>query len=126
MFTTLYQLLIGSDPNNDPTYADSIFKSVGLITFLAAALLAVLFYLGLGRWKAVFYKVGPWVITLIVAAIFGFVYALTYALDATGADDSDSYMQSFAGVNAFYAVLYFTAFSFSLKRFSIFARRTPV
>ncbi|TAE27338.1 MAG: hypothetical protein EAZ91_16375 [Cytophagales bacterium] len=124
MFTSLYELWLGQ--NDDPIYAESVFNPVGLLTLIAAFVLAALFYLGLGRWKAVFYKVGPWVITLIVAAIFGFIYALTYALDATGADESDSYMQGFAGVNAFYAVLYFTAFSFLLKRFSIYARRTPV
>jgi hypothetical protein len=66
------------------------------------------------------------VLTLIVAAVFGFGYALWYALDGTGADETDSYMQGFGGVNAFYAVLYFTAFSFLLKQFSIYARRTPI
>lgn len=124
MFTTLYELWLGQ--NDDPIYGESIFKPVGLITLLMAFLLAAFFYLGLGRWKAVFYKVGPWVITLIAAAIFGFAYALWYSLDATGANETDSYMQGFAGVNAFYAVLYFTAFSFLLKPFSIFARRTPI
>ena len=124
MFTSLYELWLGQ--NDDPIYAESVFNPVGLLTLLVAFLLAAFFYLGLGRWKAVFYKVGPWIITLLIAAVFGFSYALWYSLDATGADETDSYMQGFGGVNAFYAVLYFTAFSFGLKRFSIYARRTPI
>ncbi|WP_019988035.1 hypothetical protein [Rudanella lutea] len=124
MFTSLYELWLGQ--NDDPIYAETIFNPVGLLTLVVAFVLAAIFYLGLGRWKAVFYKVGPWVVTLIVAAVFGYAYALSYALDQTGADESDAYMQGFGGVNALYAVLYFVLFSFLLKRFSIYARRTPV
>ncbi|GAB3315822.1 hypothetical protein GCM10027299_05300 [Larkinella ripae] len=123
MFVTLYELWLGQ--NNDPIYADEIFTPVGLITLLFSLALAALFYLILGRWKSVFYRTSHWVITLVVAGIFGYAYALWYAMDATDAEDTDSYMQGFGGVNLLYALIYFFLFSLLLKRFSIFAKRTP-
>lgn len=124
MFASLYELWLGQ--NNDPIYADEIFTPVGFLTLLFSLVLAVIFYLLLGRWKPVFDNRGHWIVTLVAAAIFGFVFALQYSLDRTGADETDSYMQGFGGVNAFYAMVYFVIFSFILKRFSIFAKRTPV
>ncbi|GAB3262849.1 hypothetical protein GCM10027347_28860 [Larkinella harenae] len=123
MFVSLYELWLGQ--NNDPIYADEIFTPVGLITLLVSIALALLFYLVLGRWKSVFYRTSHWAITLVVAGIFGFGYAVWYALDATGAENTDSYMQGFGAVNLLYALIYFCIFSLLLKRFSIFAKRTP-
>ncbi|AQG78306.1 hypothetical protein [Spirosoma montaniterrae] len=123
MFTTLYELFLGQ--NNDPIYVDEIFTPVGTITLLVALILALVFYLGLGRWRSVFHRVPHWVITLVVLLIFAFAYAIWYALDRTGADDTDSYMTGFGGINALYAAIEFFVFSIALKRFSIFARRTP-
>jgi len=123
MFVTLYELILG--PNNDPIYADEIFTPVGFLTLLATLVAAALFYLLLGRWKPVFDKLPHWLILLAVVAILAFAYALTYALGRTGADESDGYMQGFAAMNAVYAALYFFLFSLALKRFSIFAKRTP-
>ncbi len=123
MFTTLYELFLGQ--NNDPIYVDEIFTPVGTITLLVALVLALVFYLGLGRWRSVFHRGPHWVITLVVLLIFAFAYAIWYALDRTGADDTDSYMTGFGGINALYAAIEFFVFSVLLKRFSIFARRTP-
>ncbi|GAA4447898.1 hypothetical protein GCM10023189_04940 [Nibrella saemangeumensis] len=123
MFTSLYELWLGQ--NNDPIFADEIFTPVGMLTLLFALIVAAVFYLLLGRWKPVFDNTTHWIITLVVVAIFGFVYALQYAKDRTGADEADSYMQGFGGINALYAVIFFTIFSALLKRFSIFAKRTP-
>ena len=123
MFTTLYELFLGQ--NNDPIYVDEIFTPVGTITLLVALMLAVGFYIGLGRWQSVFHRGGHWVVTLVVALIFAFAYAIWYALDRTGANDTDGYMTGFGGINALYAGIEFFVFSMLLKRFSIFARRTP-
>lgn len=123
MFTTLYELILGQ--NNDPIYRDEIFTPVGTITFFAALLLAALFYLGLGRWKAVFHRPVHWVIALAIMLAFAYGYAVGYALDRTGEASTDSYMNGFGAVNALYASIEFLLFSILLKRFSIFARRTP-
>ena len=123
MFVALYELWLGQ--NNDPIYAEEIFTPVGLITLLVCLILAAVFYLVLGRWQSIFHKTSHWAIALVVAGIFGYGYAIWYALSATGAEDTDSYMQGFGGVNLLYALIYFFAFSLLLKRFSIFAKRTP-
>ncbi|MBC8152639.1 MAG: hypothetical protein H7Z72_06990 [Bacteroidetes bacterium] len=123
MFVSIYELWLGQ--NNDPIYADEIFTPVGLITLFVSLALAVIYYLGLGRWKAVFHRTPQWVITLVVAAVFAFGYALFYAKDRTQADETDGYMTGFGAVNAIYALIYFFVFSIGLKGFSIFARRTP-
>ncbi len=123
MFTTLYELLLGQ--NNDPVYADTIFTPVGVMTLLVTLVLAAVFYLLLGRWRAVFHHTGHWVITLVIVAIFAYAYAVYYALDQTNLPETDSYMQGFGGVNLLYALIEFVLFSVLLKRFSIFAKRTP-
>ncbi|WP_128544887.1 hypothetical protein [Larkinella soli] len=123
MFVALYELWLGQ--NNDPIYADEIFTPVGVITLFVSLGLAALFYLLLGRWRSVFYRTPHWIIVLVVAGIFGYAYALYYALGATGAEETDSYMQGFGGINLLYALIYFFIFSLVLKRFSIFAKRTP-
>ena len=123
MFTTLYELLLGQ--NNDPVYADNIFTPVGVMTLLVTLVLAAVFYLLLGRWRAVFHHTVHWVITLVIVAIFAYAYAVYYALDQTNLPETDSYMQGFGGVNLLYALIEFVLFSVLLKRFSIFAKRTP-
>ena len=123
MFTTLYELFLGQ--NNDPIYDDEIFTPVGVITLLVALVLAAVFYLGMGRWKPVFHRVSHWVITLVLVLVFAFAYAVWYALDRTGAANTDSYMTGFGGINLLYASIEFFVFSVLLKRFSIHARRTP-
>lgn len=123
MFVSLYELWLGQ--NNDPIYADEVFTPVGLITLFVSLLLAAIYYLGLGRWRAIFHRTPQWVLTLVIAAIFAFAYALSYAKDRTQADQTDNYMTGFGAVNAMYALIYFFVFSLLLKRFSIFAKRTP-
>lgn len=123
MFTTLYELFLGQ--NNDPIYDQEIFTPVGTITLLVTLALAAVFYLGLGRWRPVFHRGVHWVVMLVIVLIFAFAYAVWYALDRTGAANTDSYMTGFGGINALYAGIEFFVFSLLLKRFSIHARRTP-
>lgn len=123
MFSTLYEIFIGENPDY-PEYRESIFSAVGIITIVIAGLLAAIFYLALGRWRPVWDKRVHWVITLVLAAVLGFVLAYTQATGTLGA--SDSYVVRFGLFNAVFAALYFLIFSLLLKRFSIFARHTPV
>ena len=123
MFQSIYELFLGQ--NNNPIYVNDIFAPVGTTTTLVALILAVIFYVGLGRWKAIFHRVSHWSITLIIMALFGFFYATYYAKDRADVDDMDSYMTSFGGVNALLAVVLFFLFSLALKNVSIFAKRTP-
>lgn len=122
-FSSLYETFIGA--NGDyPEYRESIFSSVGLITIVIGLVLALIFYVALGRWRPVWDKRGHWVLTLVLGAILGFTFAYTQTIGTIGA--SDSYTTRFAIFNALFAALYFVIFSLLLKRFSIFARHTPV
>ena len=122
VFSSLYEVFIGENPDY-PEYREGIFSSVGLLTFLLAAVLAAIFYVGLGRWRPVFEKRVHWVITLVLAALIGFLLAYTQAKGTLGA--TDSYTTRFALFNALYAAIYFFLFSILFKRFSVFARHTP-
>lgn len=122
LFTSLYEVFIGENPDY-PEYREGIFSSVGLLTFLLAAVTAAIFYVALGRWKPVFEKTSHWFITLALTALIGFLLAYTQASGTLGA--TDSYTTRFAFFNALYAVVYFFLFSILFKRFSIFARHTP-
>lgn len=123
MFQSIYELFLGQ--NNDPIYADEIFSPVGTITLLVTLGVAALFYVALGRWKPVFHRAVHWAITLVALLIFGYFYAVWYAKDRTGADDTDSYMSGFGGVNVLLTAVFFFLFSLGLRYASIFARRTP-
>ena len=123
MFTPIYELFLGQ--NNDPIYVDEIFTPVGTVTLLVALGVAALFYVALGRWKPVFHRTLHWAIALVTTLIFAYAYAVWYAKDRTGADDADSYMTGFGGVNLLIAAILFFLFSLALKNASIFAKRTP-
>ena len=122
LFNSLYEVFIGENPDY-PEYREGIFSSVGLMTFLLAAVTAAIFYVGLGRWRPVFEKTAHWFITLAITALLGFLLAYSQARGTLGA--TDSYTIRFALFNALYAVIYFFLFSILFKRFSIFARHTP-
>lgn len=123
IFTSMYEALIGANPDY-PEYREGIFSSVGLFTLLLALVVCIIFYAGLGRWKPVFHKPGHWVITLVLVAIISFLLAYFQAKGTLAT--TDSYTTRFALFNALYGVIYFIIFSLILKRFSIFAKHTPV
>ena len=123
IFAPLYELIIGKNADF-PEYREGIFDSVGLITFIIAIVICMLFYLVLGRWKLVWYTTAQWVITIALVAAIGFGYAFAQAKGQLG--DVDSYLVRFAIFNALYAAIYFIAFSFLFKNFSIFSKRTPI
>lgn len=123
MFKFIYELFCGT--NADPVYATDVYPTVGLFTFLLVLIVALVFYLALGRWKPVWDKLIHWVITLIILAGIAIYFALTQAKHATGEDDYDSYMYKFSMINALVAFFYFVLFSLLLKKASIFAKRTP-
>ena len=123
MFKYLYELICGQ--NVDPTYAASVYPSVGLFTLIFAFSFAVIFYLVLGRWKPIWDKLRHWVITIVLLIGLSAFFALTQAKGATAEESFNSFMYKFSMVNSFYAVVYFILFSLLLKRASIFAKRTP-
>ena len=121
-FSGLYETLAG--PNNEvPEYRDGIFSSVGMLTIIIVLAIAAVFYLLLGRWRTIFHRLPHWIITLVAVAIFGFSFAFAQASGSIGS--SDSYTTRFALVNALLAMVYFFLFSILLKKFSIYAKRTP-
>ena len=123
IFTNMYELFIGSDPNNSE-YRTGIFSSVGLITLIFSVALCLLFYAGLGRWKPVFHKPMHWLATLLLLAASAFAFAFAQARGVIGS--TDGYTIRFALFNALYAALYFMLCSLVFKRLSIFAKHTPI
>jgi len=122
LFPTLYELIIGKNPDY-PEYGESIFNSVGILSFIISIVICLIFYVGLGRWKPVYHKIHHWIITIIVVAGIGFGLAFTQAKGVL--DFIDSYLIQFALFNAVFSALYFIIFSFFFKRFSIYSKNTP-
>jgi len=123
IFTSFYEALIGANPLN-PEYREGVFSSVGIITVLISLIICLVFYIALGRWKPVFHKTAHWVITLSINAMIGF--CLAYVLTNKEIGAIDGYALRFAFVNTFYAALYFIILSIVFRRFSIFAKHTPL
>lgn len=122
VFSTLYELVIGEN-SSYPEYQENIFSPVGIYTIALTLLIAIIFYVVLGRWKPIFHKLLHWVITLLVVAVSSFCLAFFFSRDIIGA--TDSYTIMFAAINLLYGLIYFCLFSFALKRTSIFAKSTP-
>ena len=122
IFSFLYEIIIGENYNY-PEYRDGIFSTVGLITFIISVVTCLIYYLGLGRWKPFFHQVGHWIIAFVITISLCFGLAFSIANDELG--ESDGYMIRFALVNSLYSLIYFLIFSLIVKRFSIFAKRTP-
>ena len=122
IFSSLYELVIGE--NSDyPEYREGVFDSVGLISFIIAFVICLIFYAGLGRWKPIFHKLMHWIITLIIVAGIGFGLAYMQAKDLL--DSVDGYLIRFALFNAVYSAIYFIIFSLFFRKISVFAKRTP-
>ncbi len=122
IFSTLYELIIGENTDY-PEYQAGIFDSVGLITLVVAIVICLLFYVALGRWKAIWYSLVHWAITVVLVAAICFGFAFAHAKDVIGS--YDTYLITFSLINALFAVVYFIALSFLFKRFSIFSINTP-
>jgi len=123
IFSPLYEFIIGENADF-PEYREGIFDSVGFITFLIAVVICLLFYVALGRWKAIWYTLLHWALTIIIVAAIAFGFAFTQSKGQIGT--VDSYLVRFAIFNAIYAAVYFIAFSFIFKNFSVFSKRTPI
>lgn len=123
MFKALYELI--ASQNADPVYETQVFPTVGQFTFIFTAVIALIFYLLLGRWKPVWEKTAHWLVTVAAIALAAAFFAVSQAKIGTEEESIDPYMYSFALANALYAVVFFFILSVILKRFSIFAKRTP-
>lgn len=122
IFTSMYEVFIGA--NSDyPEYREGIFDSVGLVSFVVAICMCLLFYVLLGRWKNIWYTRGHWAVTLILTAVIGFAFAYSQGKSHTSV--ADSYLIRFAAFNALYSALYFAVFSLLFKNFSIYSKRIP-
>jgi len=122
IFSILYELVSGENPDY-PEYREQIFNSVGTLTFFMSALVALLFYVVLGRWRMIWFNNVHWATTIFLCAAAGFGISFLLARDELGL--IDSYLIRFALFNGLYAALFFVLFSLLFKNFSIFSKRTP-
>jgi len=122
IFSFLYEIFCGENTDS-PEYRDSIFNSVGLLTIFIALIICLLFYLVLGRWKNVWYKLIHWVITIILLAIICF--SVAYGIAKSEIGYANGYLIKFAIFNALFSIFYFIGLSFICKQFSIFSKHTP-
>jgi hypothetical protein len=122
LFKIIYESLCGKN-QNIPEYRGRIYGSVGLLTLLIAIVISLLFYLALGRWRNVWHTRTHWVITIVLAALTGFV--LAYGVSKGIIGTVDSYLILFSMINAALLSFYFILLSFVFKNFSIYSKRTP-
>lgn len=121
-FNILYELVCGANAES-PEYGEGVFESVGLLTVIVSLIIALIFYIGLGRWQNIWHTRVHWVITLIIVAVAGFGVAYSLSKNEIGA--VDGYLIRFALFNMLYAAVFFFLFSLFFKNFSIFSKRTP-
>jgi hypothetical protein len=126
-FKFIYQLFLSAPqpPQSRPVYWNEIFPTVGLVTVLSALAMMVIFYYVINHWLpiAFFRKAWHWVLFMIISAVIGFGYAVSYA---HGKEVEGDYVYNFAAVNALYGALFYLIFSFLLRRWSRGASTTPV
>ena len=122
IFSGLYELISGANPDV-PDYVDGVYDTVGQITLVLLVALAIIFYLLLGRWKPIFYKLGHWIFTLLVIMAASFAIAFVVAHEVIG--EIDSYTYRFSLMNAIFSAVAFLLLSTAFKRMSIFSKRTP-
>lgn len=122
VFSPLYELVCGVN-SNYPEYRTQLFGSTGLLTIVLALIIGLLFYVVLGRWKLIWFNKAHWAATIALCALFGFLLAFISAKSLLGL--VDGYLLRFALFNAIFAAVFFILFSFLLKNFSIFSKRTP-
>jgi glucan phosphoethanolaminetransferase (alkaline phosphatase superfamily) len=122
IFSSLYELIIGENADF-PEYREGIFDSVGLITFIFAIVICLLFFVVIGRLKSLLDRMWHWVVTLVIVAVIAFALAFTQAKGQLG--DVDSYLIRFSIFNAIYSVVYFFIFSLLFQRASVYARHLP-
>jgi len=123
IFPNLYEMIIGENTDY-PEYRDNLFGSVGILTFFISIIFCVLFYVVLGRWKEVWYNRIHWSITIVLLSAVSFGLAILQSKNLLSI--MDGYLIMFASFNAIFAVIYFIAFSFLFKNFSIFSKRIPI
>lgn len=122
LFSFLYELLAGENAEY-PEYREGIFDSVGFFTIVFSLIVALMFYIWLGRWKMIWYNTSHWVLTLIFCALVGF--GLSFLLSRNEIGLVDGYLIRFSLFNSLYAALFFFLFSLALKPLSIFSKHTP-
>ncbi|WP_138477992.1 hypothetical protein [Dyadobacter bucti] len=115
----VYKFLLSQVGVNMPNPRLVNVELLGIGTFLLCLAATIIFYLLLGRWKAVFYSLLHWIITLIIVIVGAFFFA------AKMWPRGGSKALILGGVNGFIALLLFIGLSLLARRFSIFAKATP-
>ena len=124
IFTNLYESIIGID-NSGLDYQNT-FKGVGLITIIIAVGVCLLFYLLLGRWKPVWFKLSHWLITLAINSILCFAIAILQASSGVEGFSLGGYVLKFAFLNAILGDILFFITSLLIKRYSKFSKLIPL
>lgn len=122
LFSFLYELLAGENAEY-PEYREEVFDSVGVFTVVSSLIVALVFYVWLGRWKMIWYNSSHWVISLTFCAMVSF--GLSFLLTKNEIGLIDGYLIRFSLFNSLFAAVLFFLFSLVLKPFSIFSKHTP-
>jgi hypothetical protein len=122
LFSLIYELICGANADY-PEYREQLFRSIGLLTIVMTFVICFLFYVVLGRWKLVWFNNIHWAVTILFSAVACFLLAFLAAKGTLQV--VDGYLVRFALANAVFGAVVFIAFSFLLKNFSVFSKRTP-
>lgn len=128
MFDFLYSYTVGNDYTYINEFRESVFTNIGVVTLIVSLVLCLLYYPVINRITDKMDQFVHWVIFLVLAGVFGGVYALVtannYIVGILG--DTEPQVPVLLWVmNGVYALLYFFVFSILLKKSSKFATKTP-
>ncbi len=122
MFDLLYEYTVTSHANL-PEMMESVFMTVGIVTFVASIVVAMIYYLLVNRMTDKFDQIVHWFIFLSIALVFAFVFA--YAIANPYIDEGNPQPVLFWVMNTVYALVYFFVASVLLKKASKFATKIP-
>lgn len=122
MFDLLYEYTVASHANL-PEMMESVFMTVGIVTFVVSIVVAMIYYLLVNRMTDKFDQVIHWFIFLDIALVFAFVFA--YAIANPYIDEGNPQFVLFWVMNTVYALVYFFVASILLKKASKFATKIP-
>lgn len=123
LFISLYEWFIGPAPSGRDF--QNAFEGVGMLTVVSSIGFALIFYIWLGRWKPVWFKMSHWLITLGIIGALCFGLAIIQSKFDVIGFVLDGYVIKFALINAIFSAIVFFLSSIALKRYSKFSKFVP-
>jgi len=128
IFADLFKTIIGIEKNYGLDFTEA-FKGTGFVICIISLLMAVLFYLVLGRWKPIWNLPKHWYITLFINSLLCILVTFLQS-NSTNVPDIVlgqiiGYMIKFSCVSFVLGDILFFIFSIAFKKLSRYCKATP-